>query len=136
MKRIMAIDYGERRVGVAVTDPLQITANGLETVERKDLENFLAAYFVDHDVEKVVFGYPTHADGNPLDICKRIDLFIVDFEKKYPNIKVDRIDENYTSFQASQILIQAGVKKKKRRDKKLLDKISAILILQRYLNHL
>ncbi|MCL4128226.1 UNVERIFIED_CONTAM: hypothetical protein GTU68_014844 [Idotea baltica] len=135
MNRIMAIDYGERRVGLAVTDPLQISANGLDTVDRSLLENFLASYFVDHNVETVVLGYPTHADGNPLTICKKIDDFIDYLNKTYPTLNVEKIDENFTSAEAMQKLIEAGVKQKKRRDKKLLDKVSAILILQRYLNH-
>ena len=133
MARIMAIDYGGKRTGIAVTDPLQITANGLCTVESDNLMIFLADYFELEDVACVVVGQAFQSDGTEAQSKTIIDSFIKDFGKNFPDIPLDREDESYTSQQAVQVMIQAGLKKKKRRDKALVDKISATLILQRYM---
>ena len=133
MSRIMSIDYGTKRVGVAVTDPLQIIANGLETVANPDIFNFLKRYINEEEVEEMVVGMPYHLDGNPTELSPMIEDFIKKVNKLFPAIKVVTQDERFTSADAKKIILQSGAKKKKRRDKSLVDKISAVLILQEYL---
>jgi putative Holliday junction resolvase len=129
----MSIDYGTKRTGIAVTDPLQLIATGLSTVHTKDLFEFLANYFKEEDVEKIVVGMPTHADGNPVPVTQHIIGFIRKLQKLYPAKEVVTVDERYTSSNASDIIQQSGYKKKKRHDKALIDKIAAALILERYM---
>jgi len=117
-----------------VTDPLQIIVSGLETVETKQLIPFLQNYFKREVVEKIVIGYPTHVDGTPTALVGQIEIFAKQLKKQFGNIEVDYQDESLTSKHAKEIIL-ATHKKKKRRDKKLVDKVSAILILQEYLKH-
>lgn len=136
MARILAIDYGLKRCGIAVTDPLQIIATALDNVERENLCGFLVDYCKKNEVEKVIFGTARHADGSYTHLKKHIDESILELKAKLPNIVFDFQDEAFTSFEAKDIILNSGYKKKKRRDKAMVDKISAVLILQRYLKHI
>lgn len=129
----MSIDYGMRRVGVAVTDPLQIIANGLDTVPTNEIIDFLKTYTNSEEVSEIVVGMPLHADGNPTNLEPAISDFIRKVNKLFPTIKVVRQDERFTSSDAKRIILWSGANKKKRRDKSLVDKISAVLILQEFL---
>jgi len=136
MARIMGIDYGTKRTGISVTDPGQIIVSPLKTVPTASLLNFLKKYFIDEEVEKIVFGYPTHKDGNPTYVVKEIYSFKEKLEKLFPSLIYDYQDENFTSVEAKEIILKSGLSKKQRQDKSRLDKISAVLILQRYLKHI
>ena len=133
MARILAIDYGTKRCGIAVTDTMQLIANGLETVATNNLLSFLKDYFAHEEVVTVVIGEPLHIDGNPTQIEPEIKKFIKKLAENFPKLTVARQDERLTSVEAKQIILQSGIKKKKRRDKALVDKVSAVLILQSYL---
>ena len=132
----MGIDYGIKRTGLSVTDPLQIIVNGLETVQTKDLMPYLELYFSKQNVEKIVIGLPTHKDGNYTYLKGDIDKFALLISQKYPNIAIDYHDERFTSVMAKDIIMRSGVNKKKRQDKELVDKVSAVIILQKYLKHI
>jgi putative Holliday junction resolvase len=134
--RIMGIDYGVKRTGISVTDPDQIIVSPLKTVNTRSLMNFLKIYLSEEPVEKLVFGYPTHRDGNPTYIVEEIEEFKSKLAKQYPTLVFDYQDENFTSAEALSIMISSGMSKKQRQDKSKLDKLSAVLILQRYLNHI
>lgn len=134
MARILSIDYGSVKAGLAVTDPLQIIVNGLDTVATTELIPYLKKYLSRESVEKIVIGYPTHADGNPTQLVPKIEKFVLELKKHFEHIEVDYQDETLTSKQAKQIIL-ATHKRKKRQDKNLVDKVSAILILQEYLKH-
>lgn len=136
MARILGIDYGIKRVGVAATDELQIIVNPVKTVNTNTLLEFLDIYLKEEPVEKIVFGYPTHKDGTPTYVVDEMKVFIKKLEKKHPTIAIDFQDENYTSVQALDIMIKSGLSKKQRKDKARLDRLSAVLILQRYLKHI
>jgi putative holliday junction resolvase len=136
LSRILALDYGSKRIGIAVTDPLRIIASGLVTLDTREIWTFFEKYFLAEKVELLVIGYPLHKDGNPMDITVEIDHFITDFEKKHPQIPVVKEDERFTSKMAVEAMIAGGMKKMDRRDKKMIDKISATLILQNYLHNL
>ncbi len=133
MSRILSLDYGGRRTGIAVTDPLRIIASPLITVETKDLMDYLTKYIKDESVSEVVIGQPTRHDGSFSAIEKYILEFIEKLETQFPAVVVHRINEMYSSKDAMQALIDSGVKKKKRRDKKLLDSTAATLLLQEFL---
>lgn len=133
MSRIMAIDYGTKKTGIAVTDPLKIIANGLDTVPTGELMAFLDGYFFTEVVETMVFGEVIRADGTPGSNHKKIQNLMAHIAKKYPNINLTTFDESFTSLRAKEIILKSGVKKKKRQDKALVDKISAVLILQDYM---
>jgi putative holliday junction resolvase len=137
MPRILAIDYGTKRVGIAVTDPLQIIASGLTTVLTPELMDFLKKYCFTEEVERFVVGLPLYPDGNPAQIAQQVDDFVELLKKQFPEIPVSRQDERYTSNDAKQIILQSGIKKQKRRDKALVDKVAAALILEQYMqeNH-
>ena len=135
MARILGIDYGTKRVGISTTDPLQIIVTGLTTVPTKDIFEFLEKYIKEEEVEGIVVGEPMHEDGSPAQIAHLVVGFIRKIKKLYPDIKVDTQDERYTSREAKEIILQSGIKKKKRRDKGLVDEVSAVLILQDYLGH-
>ena len=128
----MAIDFGTKRVGIAVTDPLKMIANGLETVDAKSIIAFLEDYFKKEEVECVVVGNPG-SSGRGGQMTKFADDFCEKIKKIFPYMKIDRIDEFYTSKLATRIIIQSGINKTARRDKSLVDKISATIILQNYL---
>ena len=133
MGRILAIDYGRKRVGIAVTDPQQIIATRLTTVASHTIWDFLNDYFQKEKVEEVVVGYPMTLNNQPSEAVIYINPFLKKFEAKYPEIKLKIFDERFTSKMAFQTMIDGGVKKQKRRDKALVDGISATIILQNYL---
>ncbi|WP_121666242.1 Holliday junction resolvase RuvX [Mesonia aquimarina] len=133
MARILALDFGTKRTGVAVTDELQLIASGLTTVNTPELLDFLANYFVEENVELVLVGEPKQKDGAPSQSEEAIQLFLTDFTEKFPHQKIERVDERFTSKMAVQTMIDSGMKKKKRRNKALVDEISATIILQTYL---
>ncbi|NMB71982.1 MAG: Holliday junction resolvase RuvX [Bacteroidales bacterium] len=134
MHRIIGIDYGKKRVGVAVTDPLQIFASPLTTVSTVDFENFINDYLKTEAVEAFVIGYPVQMNNKPSESVKYIDPFIRKLEEKYPGIPVHLADERFTSKIAMRTMIEGGVTKKGRQDKKMVDKISAAIILQSFLD--
>lgn len=131
--RILAIDYGTKRVGLAVSDPLQIIASGLDTVSRDAVFDFLKKYIAEEEVETMVIGMPMHLDGRPAQIAAQVEDFIKTFKKLFPAIEVVTQDERFTSEDAKKVILQSGAKKKKRRDKALVDKVAAVLILQDYM---
>jgi len=133
MGRIMAIDYGGKRCGIAVTDPMRIIATGLNTVETPKLLEFVINYAKNETLDIVVVGLPYRLDGTLSTIAHEIKAFVDKLVKAMPNIEIDGIDESQTSKQAMASLVQSGVPKKKRRQKELIDKVSATLILQRYM---
>lgn len=132
----MAIDYGRKRCGVAVTDPLRIAVHPLETVLRKDLLAFLEKYMSQEEVDELVLGKAFHADGRPMEISEEIDRFAAELRKKFPGLAVNFQDENFSSQRASKLLVEAGLPRQKRREKGRVDRISAVLILQDYLGHI
>ncbi len=136
MARILALDYGKVRTGIAVTDELQIIASGLATVETKDLFNFLADYLSKESVERFVVGLPKQMDNSPSESEALIQPFLKKLTAAYPAISVERQDERFTSKLAVKSMLEAGMKKKKRQNKALVDEISATLILQAYLNRI
>ena len=136
MGRILAIDYGRKRVGVAVTDPLKIIANGLDTIHSKDIIAFLKDYFSKEEVETVVIGFPKQLNNLPSESVIYVNEFISHFKKNFPEMKYELMDERFTSKMAFQTMIDGGLKKKQRQDKALIDKVSATIILQSYLEQL
>jgi putative Holliday junction resolvase len=133
VERILCLDYGKVRTGIAVTDPLQIIVSPLETVSTHDLKNFLDHYFRCEKVKIIVVGYPLQLNGTKSDTTIMVDDFIGLLKKWYPTKKVDVIDERLSSIEANNIIIRSGVKKSKRKKKGLIDKISAVILLQSYL---
>ena len=129
----MAIDYGAKRCGIAVTDPMRIIATGLNTVETPKLLDFVINYAKSETLDMVVVGLPYRLDGTLSTIAHEIKAFVDKLVKALPNLEIDGIDESQTSKQAMASLVQSGVPKKKRRQKELIDKVSATLILQRYM---
>jgi putative Holliday junction resolvase len=137
LARILALDYGKKRTGVAVTDPLQIIASGLTTVETGSIISFLKDYFNKEEVEKIVIGYPFPMENSKTaHSVPLIDGFIKKLVKQFPAIPIVKEDEHFTSKMAVQAMIDGGLKKMKRRDKALVDKISAALILKSYLERI
>ncbi len=134
MARIMAIDYGSKRVGIAVTDRLQIIATGLTTVHSKDLIEFLKKYFDKEEVVCIVVGEPKRMNNEPSDSARFIDPFVLHLKRTFPAVKIERMDERFTSKMAFQTMIDSGLKKKSRLNKELVDEISAVIILQSYMN--
>jgi putative Holliday junction resolvase len=132
--RILAIDYGQKRVGLAVTDELQIIATGLDTVHVKDIMQYLKEYVGRENVDCFVVGLPVQMNYQPSDSQRFIEPFVKNLRKQFPNIAVDRFDERFTSNLAHDTMLTAGLKKKDRQNKALVDKISATLILQSYLH--
>ena len=133
MSRILAIDFGLKRTGIAVTDPLRIIASALTTVPTPEVLDFLKKYCATEEVECFVVGLPLYPDGNPAQIAPQADSFAERLRQLFPEKQVVRQDERNTSNQAKQIILQSGVKKQKRRDKTLVDKIAAALILEQYM---
>ena len=136
MGRILAIDYGKKRTGLAVTDPLRITANPLLTIETKELINWLQTYFEKEKVDIVVIGHPTQMNGEDSESMNYIRPFIGNFKKLFPTIPITMYDERFTSVLAHQAMIAGGMKKKDRQDKAIVDKIAACIILEGYLDSL
>ena len=133
MGRILAIDYGRKRVGLAVTDPSQIIANRLTTIATHTIWNFLMEYFQKEKVETVVVGYPKQMNNQASEAVTYINPFLKKFQSIYPKIHLEIIDERFTSKMAFQTMIDGGVKKQKRQNKAMVDAISATIILQNYL---
>ena len=133
MARILAIDYGQKRIGIAVTDPLQMIANGLTTVDTPKIYTFLAEYFSKEEVETIVVGYPKTLQNEPAEVTRLINPFVEKLKKLYPDKKIELIDERFTSKMAFQTMIDSGIGKKARQNKALIDQISATIILQNYL---
>ncbi len=129
----MAIDYGQKRVGLAVTDPLQIIATRLETVPAHEIWTYLKNYFAKENVEKVIIGYPVQMNNQPSQSVQYINPFIRKFLKEYPDMPLEQVDERFTSKMAFQTMIDAGLKKKDRQNKETVDAVSATIILQSYL---
>lgn len=136
MGRILAIDYGSKRVGLAVTDPLRIIASGLTTIHSKDLIAYLEEYLKKEKVDEIVVGEPKNLMNKKSDSARFIDPFVVHLTKKFPDTKIVRYDERFTSALAHQTMLMGGVKKKGRQNKETVDLISAIIILQDYLEFL
>ena len=133
MDRIVGIDYGRKRVGVAVTDPLRIFASALETVPSAKIIEYLPKYAAAEPIERFVVGYPVNMDGKPSEAAKDVDAFLNLLRKKFPSVPVSLEDERFTSVLAHRAMIDGGVRKMDRRDKSAVDKVSAALILQTYL---
>ncbi|WP_234111635.1 MULTISPECIES: Holliday junction resolvase RuvX [Chryseobacterium] len=133
MGKIMAVDYGKKRCGIAVTDDLQIIASGLETVSTDVIFDFLKKYFSENQVDSVVIGLPVDLKGNLSEVETDIQKFILTFKIEFPEVMVHRLDERFTSKMASFFISQSGKSKKKREDKALIDKVSATIILQNFL---
>ncbi|UAB84046.1 Holliday junction resolvase RuvX [Zunongwangia sp. SCSIO 43204] len=133
MARVMALDYGVKRTGIAVTDELQMIASGLTTVDTASLLNFLEDYFKKEKVETVVVGEPKQKDNSASQSEVFIAEFLKKFTEKFPDMKLVRVDERFTSKMAFQTMIDSGLKKKKRQNKALVDEVSATIILQSYL---
>lgn len=132
--RILSIDYGKKRTGIAVTDPAQIIANGLVTVDTHELLRFLKEYTAKEFVERFVIGLPTQPDGTPSENQKRVLAFTEKLKKMLPEIPVDFYDERFTSVLANRAILESGIGKKRRQtDKGLVDEISACIILQNYM---
>ena len=135
MGRILSIDYGKKRTGLAVTDPLQIIAGGLSTIETKDLFDFLSAYVVREGVERIVIGKPTQPNGQPSENLVRVENFVNRWRKACPEVPIEYYDERFTSVLAHRAILEGGVKKKTSRENKgLVDEVSATIILQDYMN--
>ena len=135
MGRILAIDYGRKRSGIAVTDPLQIIANGLTTVPTSRLMAFLSEYIAKEPVEKVIIGLPKQMNNEYSENMTNIKPFVNKFMKQYPDIPVEYVDERFTSVLAHKAMIDGGLKKKERQNKALVDEISATIILQSYMEN-
>ena len=133
MSRIIAIDYGKKRTGIAVTDILQLIANGLTTVPTTELMDFLLNYVAKEPVERIIVGHPKRMNNEDSENMKRIVPFVNLLKKKLPQIPVEFVDERFTSVLAHQAMLDGGLKKKARQDKALVDEISATIILQSYL---
>jgi putative holliday junction resolvase len=133
MGRILAFDYGNKRIGLAVTDPMQIIASPLATVSTSEIESFLQDYLKKEIVDEFVIGYPVQMNNKPSDSVKYIDPFLKRLGKLFPDKTIHLVDERFTSKMAFQTMIDGGVSKKGRRDKGMVDKISASLILQAFL---
>ncbi len=134
MARILAIDYGKKRTGIAVSDPLQIIANSLATVGTHEIFDFLTSYFKKEDVSTIVVGYPKQMNNLPSEAVNYINPFIRKLKKIWPEKELVLMDERFTSKMAVQTMIEGGLKKSKRRDKALIDAISATIILQSYMD--
>lgn len=134
MARIIAIDYGMKRTGIAVTDELQIIATALDTIETSKLIEFLDKYIAQNSIQEMVVGLPMRMHGEVGQLEVEIQKFIQKFQEKNPCIPIFRQDESFTSKMASQAIFESGIKKKKRQEKGLIDKVSATIILQSYMD--
>lgn len=133
MGRILAIDYGTKRTGLAVTDPLRLIAGALETVETKQLERYLADYFTKNDVDIIVVGKPSQMSGKPSETMRFIEPLVGRLRHAYPEKQVVMYDERFTSVMAHRTMLESGIGKKARQDKALVDRIAATIILQSYM---
>lgn len=135
MARVLSIDYGLKRTGIAVTDDFQIIASGLTTIPSLDIIPFLKNYFSKENVETIIIGEPKQMNGLPSESSEIIEKFITQFHTEFPNMKMERVDERFTSKMAFQTMIDSGLKKKQRQNKGLIDEIAATILLQDYLNY-
>ena len=133
MPRILSIDYGLRRTGIAVTDPLQIIATGLTTVESKQLIPFLKDYFSKEQVERIIIGEPKNLDDSDTHATPLVEKCIKELQKTFPQTPITKVDERFTSKMAKDSMLEMGLKKKDRRNKALVDEIAATILLQEYL---
>jgi putative Holliday junction resolvase len=133
LSRILAIDYGLKRTGLAVTDPLKIIATGLTTVESNQLIPFLKNYFNKEEVELIIIGEPKNLDNTPTHGTLPVEKIIKELKKNFPSIPIQKVDERFTSKMASRAMIEMGLKKKQRQNKALVDEIAATIMLQEYL---
>ena len=133
MPRILAIDYGQKRTGIAITDEMQIIASGLTTIASETSIAFLKDYFGKEKVEKVLIGEPKQMNGEPSQSTEIIEKFVTKFKNNFPDMAIERVDERFTSKMAFQTMIDSGLKKKQRQNKALVDEISATIMLQDYL---
>ena len=133
MARILSIDYGKKRTGIAVTDPLQLIAGGLATVSTSELFDWLKAYMAREPVERIVIGEPHQPNGEPSENLQRVQQFVNRWRKAVPDVPIEFFDERFTSVLAHQAMLAGGLKKKARQDKALVDEISATIILEDYL---
>jgi putative holliday junction resolvase len=134
MPRILAIDYGQKRTGIAVTDDFQIIASGLTTIASETTIDFLTNYFEKEKVEKVLLGKPIQMNGEPSQSTEIIEKFVTKFKNAFPEMQLERVDERFTSKMAFKTMIDSGLKKKQRQNKALIDEISATIMLQDYLS--
>lgn len=134
MARILSIDYGRKRTGLAVTDPLQIIAGGLATVSTSELFDWLQAYIQREQVERIVIGEPRQPNGEPSENLQRVQQFVTRWRKAHPELPIDYYDERFTSVLAHRAMLDGGLRKKARQDKALVDEISATIILEDYLH--
>lgn len=134
MPRILSIDYGIKRTGLAITDELQIIASGLTTIPSNEVITFLKDYFSKENVSKVLIGEPKQMNGQPSESAPIIEKFVSNFKNTFPDIVVERVDERFTSKMAFQTMIDSGLKKKQRQNKALVDEIAATIMLQDYLS--
>jgi len=133
LARVIALDFGKKRTGIAVTDPLQIIATALTTVDSNELIGFLKKYMQQEPVEKILIGYPLNFDDSPTDATPLVEKFIIKFSNVFPGFPVEKVDERLTSKLASQSISGMGLKKKDREKKELIDAVSAVIMLQEYL---
>lgn len=134
MHRILAIDYGKKRTGLAISDPLRILASGLKTVETEKAIWEIKQVFLQNEVDTILLGYPTNLDGSETDITKKVEKFHQQLQKVFPDKQVLLLDERYTSKMAFQAMIDSGISKKARQNKALIDEMSARILLQGYLD--
>lgn len=133
MGRILAIDYGTKRTGIAVSDPLRIIAGGLTTIETRQLERWIAQYVAENDVTTIVVGKPMQPNGQPSDTWRFVEPLVARLKRTYPGKEVELYDERFTSVLAHRTMLASGIGRKARQDKALVDKISATIILQGYM---
>ncbi len=134
MGRILALDYGKKRTGIAVTDPLKIIAQGLTTIDTQQLFDFLKDYISKENTERIIIGLPFNLDGTPTHSTAAVQHCIRRLKNTFPDIPVTPVDESHTSRMASQAMVEMGMKKKDRQKKGIIDEIAATIILQEYLN--
>ena len=135
MARILSVDYGRKRTGLAVTDPLQLIAGGLATVSTSELFDWLKGYIAKEPVERIVIGEPRQPNGQPSENLARVQQFVNRWRKAVPEVPIDYYDERFTSVLAHQAMLTGGLRKKARQDKALVDEISATIILQSYMEY-
>ncbi|MGV3765831.1 MAG: Holliday junction resolvase RuvX [Chitinophagaceae bacterium] len=136
MSRILSIDYGGKRTGIAVTDPLRIIATGLTTIPSQELIPFLKKYFQQEQVGQIIIGEPKNWDDSDTHATPLVEAAIKKLQKEFPNMPIERVDERYTSKMAVQTMIDSGLRKKARRNKALVDEIAATILLQEYMNRM
>ena len=132
--RLLSIDYGKKRTGLAVTDPLQIIAGGLATVSTSELFDYLKKYLAHEPVERIIIGKPVQPNGQPSENLARVEQFVNRWRKAMPDVPIEYYDERFTSVLAHQAMIDGGLKKKARQNKALVDEISAVILLQNYMD--